>query len=224
MSKKLIMSCMAVFALAAFALPAVASANNKPTLRDNGGIIPIGAKVTGTNSGDGIFYDTGTNTKQVVCTKAVLTGEVTTNDNDTVTGKIMTFNFSGTGPLRNGLNECTDSFGGGASIKVTRTPLLLSSTPAMATDEFQVTGTGGNIKFDIEDTTIGNCEYEATGAVKGDFSTGGTQTTLTTRDTQAGSGAKLVAGGFFCPSSGELKLAFTLETEDGTPIWVESTP
>jgi hypothetical protein len=222
MSKKLIMSCMAVFALAAFALPAVASATNKPTLRDNV-VIPKGAKIVGTNVGDAIFYDTATSTKQVVCTNAKLTGEVTKNETDTVEGSITTLDFSGTGAEKAGVKECTDSFGGGASIKVTRTPLIIKSTPTMATDEFQVTGTGGNITFDIEDTTIGTCGYELTGPLHGDFTTGGPQTTLTTRDTQP-NGAKLEVGGFFCPSSGELKLAFSLETEDGTPVWIESTP
>jgi hypothetical protein len=225
MLRKLILSCVAAFAFAAFALPAVASAANKPTLRDSNPVAK-GAKFFGTNTGDFIFYDTKTEIKQFTCTKALLTGEVTKNENDTVEGRLTTLDISGTGTINkdNNLNECTDSFGGGFAMTFTRTPLVLSSTPAMATDEFQVTGTGGNIRFDLVDTTVGTCEYELTGTLKGDFTTGGTQTTLTIRDTQAGSGAKLIAGGFFCPSSGALGLKITLETEDGTPVWIESTP
>ncbi len=225
MSKKLIMVCMAAFVLAGVIPPAVASAANKPTLRDSNPVAK-GAKIVGTNSGEFIFWNTATTVKQFTCTKATLTGEVTKNETDTVEGKITTVDISGTGGVNkdNNLNECTDSFGGGFALTFTRMPLLLSSTPAMADDEFQVTGTGGNIRFDLVDTTVGTCEYELTGTLKGDFTTGGTQTTLTTRDTQAGSGAKLIAGGFLCPSSGALGLKITLETEDGTPIWIESTP
>jgi hypothetical protein len=225
MTKKLIMSCMAFAAFAAFALPAVASAENTPNLVEGaspGVALAAGAKIVGTNSGDAIFWNTATTVKQVTCTKATLSGEVTKNKEKAVEGKITTFDFSGTGAVHpdNGLPECTNSFGSGAAITVTRTPLLLTSLPTYTTNEFRVTGTGGNIRFDIIDTTVGTCEYEATSSLKGDFNTGPTQATLTTRDTEAGSGSKLIAGGFFCPTSGVLALKFTLETENGTAIWV----
>jgi hypothetical protein len=49
------------------------------------------------------------------------------------------------------LNECTDSFGSGFAM-TSQDALLLTSTPAMAEDEIEVTGTAGNVSFD---TTAG---------------------------------------------------------------------
>jgi hypothetical protein len=227
MFKTLIVFCAALTALAAFVLPAGASAENTPNLVEGaspGVALAAGAKIVGTNAGDAIFWNTATTVKQVTCTKATLKGEITKNKEKAVEGNITTLNLSGTGAVHpdNGLPECTDSFGSGFEFKVTRLPLLLNALPVYTTDEIRITGTGGNIRFDIIDTTVGACEYEATSTLKGDFTTGGTQTTLTTRDTEAGSGSKLIAGGFFCPTSWVLAFKFTLETENGTGVWTAS--
>ena len=230
MSKKLIMSCMAAAAFAAFVLPATASALNTPTLTDAGGHVAVGSKIWGTNVGDTIFYDTKTETKQVTCTTADFTGEVTKNSENTVEGKITLATFAGTGAVHpdNNHKECANIFGAGAAITVTRMPLIVKSTQAMADDEVQISGTGGNIRFDIIDTTVGTCEYEATNAaIIAHYTTGTSASedaTVTTTDTEKGSGAKKIAGGFFCPTSGVLKMTFTLETDTGNstadPIWI----
>ena len=90
----------------------------------------------------------------------------------------------------------------------------------MATNEFQVSGGkcpgGGKAKFIIGSTTIGECEYETSSTIKGDYKTNPPE--LTVRNTTAGSGASKIRGTFFCPSSGMLKMSFSLETEGGTPI------
>jgi hypothetical protein len=93
----------------------------------------------------------------------------------------------------------------------------------MATLEFQVSSgkcgeAGGKVKFIIGSTTIGECEYETTGVVKGDYETNTSEITL--RNTQDGSGAKKIRGGIFCPSSGMLRMTFTLETENSTTITI----
>ncbi len=217
MYKKLFMAFMALTALAAFALPATASATNDPQLTDaNGTLIPAKAKIVGTNVGETTFTNTA-GEPLVHCTKAVMTGEVHRNSGGIVEGTITTTDFSGTGPVHadNNLNECTGSFG---NAYITVTPdLCIRSTPGMATDEFQVTKGNctteeKNVEFVIGSTTIGACEYQATGPIKGDYTTGA-HDTLTVRHTQEGSGAKKVGGGFFCPASGMLKMTFTLETD-----------
>lgn len=233
MSKKIIMSCMAVAAFAAFVLPATASAENKGTLADAGGTVAVGAKIWGTNIGNTLFTDTPGNTL-VTCTTAHLTGEVKSNTDGKIEGTITTFDFSGTGAVHadNGLNECTGSFGN-AYITV-EGKLCIRSTATNATDEFEVgTDKGlcsegvGKVEFIIGSTTAGECTYESTNPVTGTYTTSNaSQSELTVRNTQAGSGAKLVKGGFLCPSSGMLNMKFGLETDTASgstadPIWVK---
>jgi hypothetical protein len=227
MAKKLTLACMALVAFAAFVLPATASAANDPQLTDGAGGF-VSGKVRAHNvNGSTIFYNTAKTIEQVVCTTATMTGEITKNKESTVEGSITSSEFSGTGAVHadNGLKECTGSFGS-AYITVKNLPLTIKSTPAMVNDEFQVTGpAGANVKFLIGSTTAGECEYEGTNALKGDYTTGTSATNdsvLTVRDNEAGSGSKLIRGGFLCPTSGLLHMSFTLETDTATTegIWV----
>jgi hypothetical protein len=227
MSKKIILSCMALVAFAALALPAVAAAKNTPHLTDAEGAVKVGSKIWGTNIGETTLTNT-TGTALIHCTTADFTGEVTSNTTGNIAGTITLATFGGTGSVyHNGHKECTGSFGN-AAVTVS-TPLCIRSTEAMATDEFVVSGgacsgAAGNDKFTILSTTAGSCVYETTSTVKGDFTTGGAQAVLTVRNTQAGSGSKLTSGGFLCPSSGMLKMAFGLETDVvGTPPIVITT-
>jgi hypothetical protein len=226
MFKKLIMSCMAVAAFAAFVLPASASAANDPTLTDAAGHVAVGSKITATNVGETIFWNTETKLKLSVCNHVFMTGEITRNDSGVVTGKVTTAHFSGTGAVAadTGLAECTGEIGS-SYVTVKNLPLELSSTPAMAEHEFQVTGSGGaKVKFLLGSTVAGECEYEAGGPIKGKYTTGtsaATDALLTTTDTSAASGASKIRGGFLCPTSGMLAMTFTMKTEpSGEPIWV----
>ncbi|HEX5592067.1 MAG TPA: hypothetical protein VFX35_01825 [Solirubrobacterales bacterium] len=235
MAKKILIFYVSVLAFASLALPAIASASNKPTLTDAGGHVKVGAKIWGTNIGNAIFTDTAKNAL-VTATTAHLTGEVTRNDSGFVEGTISTFDFSGTGSVHadNGLAELTGSFGN-AYVTV-EGKLCIRSTPANATDEFEVgTDKGkcsegvGKVEFIIGSTTAGECTYETTNPVTGDFTTGGAQAELTVRNTQAGSGAKLIKGSFLCPSSGMLSMKFGLETDTASgstadPIWIDLLP
>ncbi|HET9152974.1 MAG TPA: hypothetical protein VFN85_02520 [Solirubrobacterales bacterium] len=227
MSKKLIIACMALVSLAAFALPAVASAANKPTLVETPTStetlhVEPGSKIISTNSGETFFWNTGATTKQVTCNKAVMTGTVLKNSEGTIEGEITSSIFQGTGAISadNNLPECTGSFGN-AYVTVS-TPMCIRSTPVMAEDEFQVTGgkcgTEGKVTFTIGSTTVGACKYLSTGPVKGTFTTNETETTLTVTNTNTASGAELEEGGFFCPSSGQLQMSFHLwtDTKEGT--------
>jgi hypothetical protein len=212
MFKKLIMSCMAVAAFAAFVLPATASALNDPQLtKTGGGLASVGEVIVGT--GVGTEFTTTAGANQVTCSHATLTGKVTKNSGSSVEGEIPKGSaiFSGTGPVHahNGLNECTGAFGD-AYITVT-SALCLKSDSALKTDEFIVTGCTSKVKFIIGSTTAGACEYESTGSVQGDYTTGGTEAKLTVRNTSAGSGATKIGGSFLCPSSGALKMTFGLK-------------
>jgi hypothetical protein len=214
---------MALAAFAAFAvLPATASAENKPQLLE--GVTPLatGVKIVGTNVGSIVFTDTSGNTL-VDCSTAKLGGTLIKNTVGTVEGEITTFDFSGTGAVsaHNGLNECTGSFGN-AYYTLSTLPLCLRSTSTMATGEFQVWAGkcpgGGKVKLIIGSTTVGECEFESTGALKGDYKTNTSEITI--RNTAAGSGLTKIRGGFFCPSSTMLKMTFKLETENGTAVTI----
>jgi hypothetical protein len=221
---KLVKACMALAAIAAFAvLPATAMATNSPQLKEGETALATGSKIVATNVGSTLFTNT-TGTTLVDCNNAKLSGTLTKNTVGGVEGEITTFDFSGTGSFstHNNANECTGSFGD-AWITVVSNPLCVRSTSAMATLEFQVSSgkcgeEGGKVKFIIGSTTVGECEYETTGVVKGDYETNTSK--MTVRHTQEGSGAKKIRGSFFCPSSGMLKMTFALETEDGTAVTI----
>lgn len=224
MSKKLITACMALVAFAAFILPATASAANSPHLTSNGVLVPKGTSLYGTAT-DTLFTTTGGST-QVTCLHAKMTGTVVKNESTIVEGEVPKGNalFWGDGAVssHNGLEECTGSFGNAFVTVVTA--LCVRSDTTMAADEVQVNGgacgTGGKAKFIIGSTTAGECEYEATGAVKGTYTTNSTPVTMTTEDNSTGSGSKLIRGGFLCPTSGALAMTFSLETTDGTGLTV----
>ena len=214
---KLVRACMALAAFAAFAvLPATAAATNDPQLTHPAGtLLAPGTLIKATSVGATEFTNTAKE-PLVTCSSATMTGTLLKNSGGSVEGTITTSNFQGTGAVaaHNGLPECTGSFGN-AWITVVG-DLCVRSTPTMATHEFQVSRGGcpgeGNPRFIIGSTTIGECEYETGSSVKGDYTTG-EDTVMTVRHTAAGSGSSKIRGGFFCPSSGMLKMSFTLETD-----------
>jgi len=226
MQKKLLMSCMAIAAFAAFVLPATVSATNSPEAVEvpGGATVPVGSAILGTTIGESTLLDTAGNGK-VHCSKTVMTGKLVENNGKTVEVEISSFAIQGTGGVsaHNNLPECTGSFG--SSYTTVKTPLCIKSTGVMSTDEFQITsGTCAaptNVEFTIGSTSAGACTYESATSVKGDYTTGGTEANLTVRPTIAGSGFKKTSGGFLCPSSAMLKMTFNLETSNGTKIILE---
>jgi hypothetical protein len=150
-----------------------------------------------------------------------MTGTVTKNSSSAIEADITTIDFAGTGAkvAAEPEPECTGTFG---NVSVTVPGALqIKSTALMATDEFQINTKGSTkVKFILNSTTIGECEYESLNPVKGDITTSATTAALTVRNNAAGSGSKLIRGGFFCPSSGQLAMTFHLETENGTSLGV----
>ncbi len=184
--------------------------------------LAVGDKVVWTSVNNPTFTDTSGN-PFVACTQALMTGEVVKNSGGTVETTITTADIWGGGSAvsaHSGLEECPGSFGN--AYYTIPGDLCVLSTPTMATNEFQVSSGkcagGGKVKFIIGSTTIGECEYETGGVIRGDYKTNPSE--LTVRNTAAGSGASKIRDGFFCPSSGMLKMSFSLETEGGTPILI----
>ncbi len=223
MTKKLMRVFAALAVFAAFVLPATASATNNPDLTEGVTRVPVGATVvkTATNA----EFQTTASATLITCSKATMSGTVTANAGGTVEIEFTTAQFSGTGAVHsdNGLTECTSTFGSGY-VTWTNLPLCWASTPVQSTDAFQTTSgscpSNGKPKYRFGSTTAGECEYEAGTAVTGTFTTNGTQASLTVDNTQAGSGATKIGGGFLCPSSMKLKITYTLETANGTPLTI----
>ena len=53
--------------------------------------------------------------------------------------------------------------------------------------------------------------------IRGTYTTNGTQASLSTADTSAGSGSKLTKGGFLCPTTTAWKMTHTIATTSGGP-------
>jgi hypothetical protein len=225
MSKKLIGAFMALAAFAAFAvMPAVSSASPELT-HPTGTTLATGSKITATLlGGSAILKDTSGNTL-ITCTTATLTGELTRNNGTEIQGQITSATYGGTGAKVSAepANECTGTFG-----NTSVTPLASKATPwclkSQASDKWNLTGGacpagGGRIKFILNSTTVGECEYQSTAAgVSGGFTTHPEDAKLTVTE----SGFELIRGGFFCPPSGHLEQGFTLETDSATtePLYI----
>jgi hypothetical protein len=230
MSKKLITACMALFALAAFILPAAASANPVITHPTGTVLNPKAGEctnvketicITGTSVGNLIMWNTGHTEHLVTCSKANMTGYLTKNETTgVIEGDIHTATFGGTGSLVNGEPECTGSFG---NITVDTnvgngTPWCLKSSGA--TDTFTLRGGSctaaqRSITFVLTSTTVGTCKYNREAAASGTFTTDTPSTNdavLSIVPTASSTWVK-EEGGFLCPSSGELEQSFTLETD-----------
>jgi hypothetical protein len=170
MGKKLITACLGLVALAAFALPAVASAANKPVITHPTGtaLDPTGKSctttsnaicLTATNIGKVLLKSGDGTTTLYECTTVRLTGSLSKNKEGTIEGHIHTATFfGGGGGLYKGMEEC-DGLSPLPDLTVTTngtdpvntalepgedvangTPYCIKSTPAMAEHEFQVRG------------------------------------------------------------------------------------
>jgi hypothetical protein len=238
MSKKLITACLGVLALAAFMLPASASANPILTHPTGTTLNPATGSCTGVS---GTVCITATSTAVVKlwptsgdtgtplteCTSAVLTGYLTSNGKaNPIKGSIHTANFTGTGV--NG--ECTSTFGG-----ITVDTNVGNGVPwciesIATTDEFQVRGNScaneaRSITFVLTSTTVGSCKYSRAPAVKGTFTTHSTGDAILTVNPTANASFTKEEGGIFCPSSGTLDMSMTLETDTTTsadPMYISS--
>jgi hypothetical protein len=222
MHKNLITICTALAMLAATVVgPSAAFATNTPLLTAPAGTVAVaGSTIVGT-AGETILANTN-GEPILTCSNAKMSGEVTKNFGGNVEGNITSAAIFGPNtPVAGEPNNACVAI---LDFSVTATtPWCLRSTTVMATDAFSLRGgkcseAAKPIVFHLvfSNTT---CTYERTtisGPITGTFTTGTSPASLTVSSTPAGSGFVKTAGSsFICPSSGVLKMTFTLENGSG---------
>ena len=245
MSKKLITACLGLLALAAFALPAAASAANEPTITHPTGTVlnPTGKTCTtglpgicilATNTTIAKFKSGSTTLSE--CSTVRITGALSKNTMTGIEGTIHTATFSGTGPLADGISHCTSSVFGGLTAttngggvdgeNVTNgTPWCMKSSAVE--DKFTVRGGSCSqepraITFILDSTSAGECKYSRTAAIEGTFTTHSTGDAIVSLAPDGSTEFTKEAGGILCPGSGSLEMSFTMETDTGTaePLYI----
>ena len=222
MSKKLIAACMAIAAIAALGMASTAAAATSPLVVENGTALATGTKIEGVNVGNTIMT---TSLGNIECSTAIMTGELTKNTTGTVEGNITAAKFGGTGALQSGAEEpecTTKAFLGGDTTVTTNTgtnglPWCIRAVSTFAADEFQVRGgkcseASRAIRFALDVTGIGTCQYERSTAIPGTHTTSTTSSTLSI---SAVSFSAVSGNPFGCPSSGSLDMTFQLRTTGG---------
>jgi hypothetical protein len=212
MTKKFMTGLLALVALAAMALPAMASASPELT-SPTGTTAAVGSKITAVNIGDTLMTDTNGNAI-TRCSTVDLAGELTKNNGTAIEGNVTTASFTGTGAEGN----CTGTFF--SSPKVT--PGVANGLPwcvrALSTfttaDEAQIRGgkcseVAREIRFALD---LGNitCLYSraSTEPIKGTLTTDvGGQDAVVHIEKQL---FKPVSVPFPCPEEGLLDMSFTL--------------
>jgi hypothetical protein len=228
MGKKLILACMAVVALAAFALPAVASAT--PRLCETEGAtcttLGTGVKIHASNVGATKFISGGVTL--VECTSATLTGTLTQNNAEGIKGDVETASFTGA----EAGGKCKSSFGGATAVDTNignGVPYCL--TASGATDTVSVRGNSctaetRSITFVLTTTNIGTCRYSRAAAFTGTITTH-TSSSEDAVGTLAPAGTEFTKeeGSVLCPASGGLEMKFTLTTDNSptfTTLYIEN--
>ena len=250
MSKKLITACMALFALAAFALPATASATSPVLTHPTGTALNpktgecTGVKeticLTGTNIGNTILRSGNTILSE--CTKATITGYLTKNEGGVIEGTVHTATFTGAGgqdPAEAAnMSECKGEIlgnttvttnGGGVDENTVAkgTPWCMKSNVlgSLTVRGGKCSEAARNIDFIMKSTSIGSCVYTRAAAIPG---------TYTTDPTGTGTGDVIVSltpentefvlkeGPILCPGKGSLEMKFTMETDEttATPVYI----
>jgi hypothetical protein len=226
MSTKIIMACMAAVALAAFTLPASASAS-KMTLEENGVVLnPAAGACTGVS---GTICVRGTNTDVVPkvtdangnplmdCTNMSLTAYLLKNTHAAIEATIHSVMLNGTPGVTPHTTHCNSTFG---NITVTTNPATnglhwcLRSTEAMAADEVQIRGNGCTaaarpIRLLLDSSVAGECTYERSGAVVGEVTTTPNPALLHFAKQEF----PKIAGGFLCPAKTFLDFTLSLYTD-----------
>ncbi|HET7506938.1 MAG TPA: hypothetical protein VFJ53_01140 [Solirubrobacterales bacterium] len=211
MSKKLMTGLLALVALAAMALPAVASASPELT-SPTGTTAAVGSKITAVNIGDTLMTDTSGNVI-TRCSTVDLSGELTKNSGTAIEGNVTTASFTGTGSEGN----CTGTFF--SSPKVTPgvangLPWCVRALSTFGADEGQIRGgkcseAAREIRFALDLGSI-TCLYSraATEPIKGTLTTDvGGQDAVVHIEKQL---FKPVSTPFPCPEEGLLDMSFTL--------------
>ena len=219
MSRKPLIACLVI---AAFAMvPSLASAN--PILTEpTGTALAAGAKITATNVGT--IQIRNASIGNLECATASLTRELTSNATATgVRANFTAAKFGGTGATQSGAPEpeCTGS--STFIVNFTFTPeitLPWCLEASVKSDVFLVRGGScaeqeRSIKFYLDMTGIGTCEYSRTEGAGGTLVTDGAGTNEDTVAITSVPWSK-IGGSGVCPSTLELTMRLSLETDDET--------
>jgi hypothetical protein len=201
MHKKLIMTCAAIAAFAAFVVAPTASAS--PVLTESGVAVPVGAEVKGSNTGTFRFEGSGGYT--IECSTATLAAKVTGNSGTQIkleagAGGLTT---SGTGTS----GDCTANWG-----PTTMTWSKMCFETIAKTDSVSITGCGAGMTLTTNYTGVGTCQYTAAN-LTGSFITNADATISMNSLT-----VKLLEGGILCPAEVRFSLDFDLNTVAGTTL------
>jgi hypothetical protein len=220
MSKKLILAGMALVALAAFALPATASAKPRLCETEGGTCTTLGAGVKITSHLVTVAKITAGGATLVECTEAALTGTLTRNDATAVEGNIEIASFSGT--IAGG--ECTSPLGaGGIGVTTTEGNGVPWCVRAAGTED-KVTIRGAKcseelrpITIVLDTTNFGTCRYTRSTAVEGTLTThtSSSEDGIITITSGANSEfGREATSGVLCPERITLDVSLTLTTDN----------
>jgi hypothetical protein len=221
MSKKLIAALMAIAAFAAFGMSATSASAAPVITHPTGTVLKTGVNLKGTNIGETQFTS---NTLNVKCTTAVLTGPLTSNSTaGGFAGEVTSATFSGTGT--SGDCTATGSFFSGSAKP---TPEITGGLPWCLknglSDNFEIRGgkcseAARPIKFGLDLTGLVTCTYERA-SLTGTFETHPTDALGRINANQAWT----LVSGFGCPSGPSLDMEFTEETDTATaePVYISS--
>lgn len=219
---KLLKACIALAAFAALLLvPSAASAGPELTA-PTGTSIPAGANIQATSvahAGTASALRLTTSAGNLECATATLTGTLTSNTETHVAGEITTASFSGT-PAAPASAHCSSPFG---NITVTPSHTTnpahngVSSLPWCVTantlnDQLVVRGgkcseAARALTFTVH-SPIGICSYQRASATAV-YTTHPAAAVATVSNQEF----TKTTGSVFCPSSGQLDMAFKLETD-----------
>jgi hypothetical protein len=218
MHRNIFAICAALVALGALAIPSVASA--AVTLRQAGTTVAAGSSVLAKSTGEAIF---SMGELTVSCTKNQMTGEVVKNNGINVESTIRSASFNGFEPEE----MCQGgSYFGATKVDI---PGLSSGSSHWCVkniageDKFELIGANcgtaaGTLTFTLTGAFI-TCSYTRSSAVTGTFNTttGAAAATLT-----LGANQTFNSEGGFCPATGSItKMAFTLNTSNGTALQLD---
>jgi hypothetical protein len=222
MSKKLMTGLLALVALAAMALPAVASASPELGETTAGGVwdkLAVGSKIQGTSL-ETSKMTSPSGTTLTECSTAIMTGELYENSGTSIKGNITSAAFHNAGGA-----DCTALFGGTAKVTTTvgnGTPWCIQTTKTA--DQVEIRGglcsaAARSITFVLDTSSFGECSYNSTVFPTGTFTTHSTGDAIVTL-ANAGTWVR-EAGSVFCPSEAKLDMKFTLETDGtNTPLYI----
>ncbi|HEY0277388.1 MAG TPA: hypothetical protein VGC32_03875 [Solirubrobacterales bacterium] len=227
MYKKLLITCIAVAAFAAFAMSASASAASPLLTNASGEPVPVGTGLKATNIGVTKLISSITT---VECSNDVLAGPLTANPNSgkPVEGTVESANFLGTEAESNcksglGRVRVTTGFAAGAG---NGTPWCLS---AGAGDVLSVRGgacgsAARPITFVLDIHTpfgVVECHFERTtakGPVTGSYNT---KADLIGKIPSGANSEFVGTSGGVCPTSGTLEMEFGLTTAAGGTLTID---